>query len=55
MSRVFVSGSSTGLGLLAGKAMIAAGQDVVCHAPLPDQECLPQALGRVQAEMGDLA
>ena len=32
MSRVFVSGSSTGLGLLAGKALLAAGQDVVFHA-----------------------
>jgi NAD(P)-dependent dehydrogenase (short-subunit alcohol dehydrogenase family) len=32
MVRVFVSGSSTGLGLLAGKEMMAAGHHVVFHA-----------------------
>jgi hypothetical protein len=32
MARVFVSGSSTGLGLLAGKDLLAAGHDVVFHA-----------------------
>jgi NAD(P)-dependent dehydrogenase (short-subunit alcohol dehydrogenase family) len=32
MSRVFISGSSTGLGLLAGQALLEAGQDVVFHA-----------------------
>jgi NAD(P)-dependent dehydrogenase (short-subunit alcohol dehydrogenase family) len=32
MARVFVSGSSTGLGLLAGKELLAKGHDVVFHA-----------------------
>lgn len=32
MARIFVSGSSTGLGLLAGKKMMAAGHQVVFHA-----------------------
>src|SRR5918997_1021861 len=32
MARVFVSGSSTGLGLLAGKDLLALGHDVVFHA-----------------------
>jgi NAD(P)-dependent dehydrogenase (short-subunit alcohol dehydrogenase family) len=32
MARVFVSGSSTGLGLLAGKELLASGHDVVFHA-----------------------
>ena len=31
MARVFVSGSSTGLGLLAGKELLALGHDVVFH------------------------
>jgi NAD(P)-dependent dehydrogenase (short-subunit alcohol dehydrogenase family) len=32
MARVFVSGSSTGLGLLAGKELLAKGHDVIFHA-----------------------
>jgi NAD(P)-dependent dehydrogenase (short-subunit alcohol dehydrogenase family) len=32
MARVFISGSSTGLGLLAGKELLASGHDVVFHA-----------------------
>ena len=32
MARVFVSGSSTGLGLLTGKELLASGHDVVFHA-----------------------
>ena len=32
MARVFVSGSSTGLGLLAGKELLASGHDAVFHA-----------------------
>ena len=32
MARVFVSGSSTGLGLLAGQELLAKGHDVVFHA-----------------------
>jgi NAD(P)-dependent dehydrogenase (short-subunit alcohol dehydrogenase family) len=32
MARVFISGSSTGLGLLAGKELLASGYDVVFHA-----------------------
>jgi NAD(P)-dependent dehydrogenase (short-subunit alcohol dehydrogenase family) len=32
MARIFVSGSSTGLGLLAGKELLAKGHDVIFHA-----------------------
>jgi NAD(P)-dependent dehydrogenase (short-subunit alcohol dehydrogenase family) len=32
MSRIFISGSSTGLGMMAAKLLIAQGHDVVLHA-----------------------
>ena len=32
MARIFVSGSSTGLGLLAGKKLLAKGHDVIFHS-----------------------
>lgn len=35
MSRVFVTGSSTGLGLMAGMALLQGGHDVILHARNP--------------------
>ena len=32
MSRIFISGSSTGLGLMAGELLTAQGHQVVLHA-----------------------
>ncbi|MFO1143044.1 MAG: SDR family NAD(P)-dependent oxidoreductase [Amaricoccus sp.] len=32
MTRVFISGSTTGLGLIAGKQLLAGGHDVILHA-----------------------
>ncbi|CAB3751268.1 hypothetical protein [Paraburkholderia humisilvae] len=32
MARVFISGSSTGLGLMAGELLVAQGHQVVLHA-----------------------
>ena len=32
MARIFVSGSATGLGLLAGKELLAKGHDAIFHA-----------------------
>jgi NAD(P)-dependent dehydrogenase (short-subunit alcohol dehydrogenase family) len=32
MGRVFITGSSTGLGLMAGQLLIEQGHDVVLHA-----------------------
>ena len=32
MTKILITGSTTGLGLLTAKALVAAGNDVVCHA-----------------------
>lgn len=32
MSRIFISGSSTGLGLMAAELLVQQGHDVVLHA-----------------------
>jgi short-subunit dehydrogenase len=37
MARAFVSGSSTGLGLLAGKELLAKDHDVIFHARTADR------------------
>src|ERR1700730_12317236 len=38
MSRVFISGSSTGLGLMAGQLLLEQGHHVVLHARNQDRE-----------------
>lgn len=37
MARIFISGSSTGLGLMAGERLISQGHQVVLHARNPDR------------------
>ena len=56
MARIFITGSSTGLGLLAGERLAGAGHDVVLHArnevrAEDTRRALPSARGIV---VGDL-
>lgn len=37
MTSIFITGSTTGLGLLAAEKLVAAGHDVVLHARNPDR------------------
>lgn len=57
MARIFITGSTQGLGLAAARTLIAQGHDVVVHARTPERA---QALGDVAAEadgvvVGDLS
>ncbi|WP_226633486.1 SDR family NAD(P)-dependent oxidoreductase [Novosphingobium profundi] len=57
MARIFVTGSSTGLGLLAGKALLADGHDVIFHARSPSRaDDLRRDAGRdVKIVTGDVS
>jgi NAD(P)-dependent dehydrogenase (short-subunit alcohol dehydrogenase family) len=56
MSRVFVTGSTEGLGLMAGQLLIEQGHQVVLHARNPDRArvALEGAPGAEAAVIGDL-
>jgi NAD(P)-dependent dehydrogenase (short-subunit alcohol dehydrogenase family) len=57
MARVFITGSSDGLGLLAAKALIAAGHHVLLHARNESrgEEALRQVVGAQGVVTADLA
>jgi len=57
MSRVFITGSSDGLGLLAAKLLIEQGHSVVLHGRNPDrsEDALRAASGAEGAVTGDLS
>jgi NAD(P)-dependent dehydrogenase (short-subunit alcohol dehydrogenase family) len=60
MSRVFISGSSTGLGLMAGKLLIEQGHHVVLHARSQARadetsDALPQAESIVIGDLSTIA
>ena len=56
MARIFVTGSADGLGLLAAKALVNYGHDVVLHACNPERggEVLRNAPGAKTVLTGDL-
>jgi NAD(P)-dependent dehydrogenase (short-subunit alcohol dehydrogenase family) len=50
MSRIFISGSSTGLGLMAGELLASQGHQIVLHARNADREAdARHALPKVEA------
>jgi NAD(P)-dependent dehydrogenase (short-subunit alcohol dehydrogenase family) len=60
MARIFISGSSTGLGLMAGQLLAGQGHDVVLHArnaarTKDTQRALPQAKAVVVADLETVA
>ena len=60
MSRIFISGSSTGLGLMAGELLIDQGHLVVLHArnaarAADAQRALPKADAIVQGDLSTVA
>ena len=65
MSRVFITGSSDGLGLMAGRLLAADGHSVTLHArnqaraddtrAAPSQAALPQADGVVIGDLSSIA
>ncbi len=57
MSRIFVTGSADGLGLMAARLLIEDGHEVVLHARSPQRadEALRRAPGAVSVLVGDLA
>ena len=60
MSRIFISGSSTGLGLMAAKLLIQQGHQVVLHARNAErahdaQRALPRAEAVVVGDMDSIA
>src|SRR6204780_847300 len=60
MSRVFISGSSTGLGLMVGELLINQGHQVVLHARNTvraddAKRALPRAEAIVQGDLGTIA
>jgi NAD(P)-dependent dehydrogenase (short-subunit alcohol dehydrogenase family) len=60
MARVLVTGSSTGLGLMAGQLLVEQGHEAVLHARNParaeeTRRELPQATGIVVGDLSDLA
>jgi NAD(P)-dependent dehydrogenase (short-subunit alcohol dehydrogenase family) len=59
MARVLVTGSSTGLGLMAGQLLVEQGHEAVLHARNParaeeTRRELPQATGVVVGDLSDL-
>ena len=59
MSRIFISGSSTGLGLMAGQLLASQGHQVVLHARNAARaedahQALPQAEAIVQGDLGTI-
>jgi NAD(P)-dependent dehydrogenase (short-subunit alcohol dehydrogenase family) len=57
MARIFITGSSTGLGLMAGQLLISQGHDVVLHGRSGEKanEALVAAPGAAAAVIGDLS
>ena len=60
MSRIFISGSSTGLGLMTGELLVNQGHQVVLHARNTDRaddarRSLPGAAGVVQGDLETIA
>lgn len=57
MARIFITGSSDGLGLLAAKALIADGHEVMLHArnETRAQQAMKQAKGAAGVLIADLA
>src|SRR3954453_12741005 len=57
MARVFVTGSSTGLGLMAGQWLIAQGHEVVLHGrnQTRAEEALTHVPGAQAAVVGELS
>jgi NAD(P)-dependent dehydrogenase (short-subunit alcohol dehydrogenase family) len=60
MSRIFISGSSTGLGLMAAGLLVSQGHAVVIHARNADRaedarRGLPQAEAIVEGDLGTIA
>ena len=60
MSRVFISGSSTGLGLMAGKLLVEQGHQVVLHARSQARaddasDALPEAESMVIGDLSSVA
>jgi NAD(P)-dependent dehydrogenase (short-subunit alcohol dehydrogenase family) len=60
MARIFISGSSTGLGLMAGQLLAQQGHRVVLHARTPERaaharEALPQVEATVEGDLETLA
>lgn len=57
MSKIFITGSSDGLGLLAAKALVAAGHEVVLHARniARGEEALKNVPGYANVLIGDLS
>jgi NAD(P)-dependent dehydrogenase (short-subunit alcohol dehydrogenase family) len=60
MSRIFISGSSTGLGLMAGDLLASQGHQVVLHARNPDRaedarRAMPQAEAVVVGDIETIA
>ena len=57
MSRVFITGSSDGLGLLAAKLLIGQGHNVILHGRSPERsgDALVAASGAERAVTGDLS
>jgi NAD(P)-dependent dehydrogenase (short-subunit alcohol dehydrogenase family) len=55
MSRIFISSSSTGLGLMAGELLASQGHQVVLHARNPARVDVKRALPNAEAVVvGDL-
>lgn len=58
MAKIFVTGASSGLGLLTAVTLAEQGHDVVMHARSPDRapkhRVLVEMLGIVYADLGDL-
>jgi NAD(P)-dependent dehydrogenase (short-subunit alcohol dehydrogenase family) len=57
MSRIFITGSSTGLGLMAGQLLIERGHQVVLHGRNQGRsdEAMASAPGAEAAVVGDLS
>jgi NAD(P)-dependent dehydrogenase (short-subunit alcohol dehydrogenase family) len=57
MARVFITGSSDGLGLMAAKLLIEQGHDVVLHGrnEQPCRDALRAAPGARDAVLGDFS
>ena len=57
MARVFITGSSTGLGLMAGQELIKQGHEVVLHGRNRERadEAMAAAPGAAGAVAGDLS
>jgi NAD(P)-dependent dehydrogenase (short-subunit alcohol dehydrogenase family) len=60
MSRIFISGSSAGLGLMAGELLVSQGHQVVLHArnatrARDSRQALPQAEAIVEGDLDTIA